>query len=148
METLRLEQSEFLYRRVAKPFEVDGYTVPAGWILRLCVNEAHRDPAVFEDPDRFDPGLRDRAWSRNEYSPFGGHTHGCMGAHLAHFLGPHLRRGARDQVRPGPSCATDRSNAAAATAITGGRARSASVVMRPRDDAPQPPAPVEAIGAA
>jgi cytochrome P450 len=148
METLRLEQSEFIYRRVAKPFEVDGRTIPAGWILRLCVNEAHRDPSVFEDPDRFDPArFRDRAWSRNEYSPFGGHTHGCMGAHLAHFLGRlfveelaigydwtvvrdgPLERGSRHRDHWRPSTLK-------------------RVAMRPRDDAPRPSAPVEAIGAA
>jgi len=88
METLRLEQSEFLYRRVVAPIEIDGRVIPAGWILRLCVNEAHRDPVVFPDPDRFDPRrFLARSYTRNEYSPFGGHTHGCMGAHLAHFLG-------------------------------------------------------------
>jgi len=148
METLRLEQSEFLYRRVAKPIEVDGRTIPAGWILRLCVNEAHRDPSVFEDPDRFDPArFRDRAWSRNEYSPFGGHTHGCMGAHLAHFLGRifveelaigfdwtvvrdgPLERGSRHRDHWRPSALR-------------------RVVMRPRDDALRPQAPVEAIGTA
>jgi cytochrome P450 len=88
METLRLEQSEFLYRRTAKPIEVDGRTIPAGWLLRLCVQESHRDPAVFADPDRFDPSrFVDRAWTRYEYSPFGGHTHGCMGGQLSFFLG-------------------------------------------------------------
>ena len=81
METLRLEQSEYLYRRVARPIDVDGLRIPAGWILRLCVNESHRDPAVFADPDRFDPrrfrsgrtrapstrrsaGTRTAAWAR------------------------------------------------------------------------------------
>jgi len=88
METLRLEQSEFLYRRTAKAIEVDGRTIPAGWLLRLCVQESHRDPAVFPEPDRFDPSrFVDRAWTRLEYSPFGGHTHGCMGSQLAFFLG-------------------------------------------------------------
>ena len=88
METLRLEQSEYLYRRVARPVEIDGCTIPAGWILRLCVNESHRDPAVFPDPDRFDPRrFRARTYSRTEYSPFGAHPHGCMGAHVAFFLG-------------------------------------------------------------
>lgn len=88
METLRLEQSEFLYRRAIAPIELDGCVIPAGWMLRLCVNESHRDPAVFPEPDRFDPGrFRERSYSRVEFSPFGGHTHGCMGAHLAYFLG-------------------------------------------------------------
>jgi len=88
METLRLEQSEYLYRRVARPIDVDGLRIPAGWILRLCVNESHRDPAVFADPDRFDPGrFRTGTYSRTKYSPFGGNAHGCMGAHIAHFLG-------------------------------------------------------------
>ncbi|MFO1308453.1 MAG: cytochrome P450 [Burkholderiales bacterium] len=142
METLRLEQSEFLYRRVAKTFELEGLTIPAGWILRLCVNESHRDPAVFEDPDRFDPGrFRRRAYGRSEYSPFGGHTHGCMGAHLAHFLGRLFveelaigydwtvvrdgpcERGSRhrDHWRPSPA---------------------KRVAMRPLADAAAPPAPV------
>jgi (+)-abscisic acid 8'-hydroxylase len=88
METLRLEQSEFLYRRVGTPFAFEGYTIPAGWLLRLCVNEGHRDAAVFPEPHRFDATrFRDRAYSRNEYSPFGGHAHGCMGGHFALFLG-------------------------------------------------------------
>jgi cytochrome P450 len=88
METLRLEQSEYLYRRVARPIDIDGHHIPAGWILRLCVNESHRDPAVFADPDRFDPPrFQSRAYSRTEYSPFGGLGHGCMGAAIAHFLG-------------------------------------------------------------
>jgi cytochrome P450 len=88
METLRLEQSEYLYRRVSRPIDIDGHRVPAGWILRLCVNESHRDPTVFADPDRFEPQrFLSRAYSRTEYSPFGGHTHGCMGAHVAYFLG-------------------------------------------------------------
>jgi cytochrome P450 len=88
METLRLEQSEYLYRRVARPFAFDGHRFPAGWIVRVCVNESHRDPATFPDPDRFDPQrFRTRAYSRLEYSPFGMPPHGCMGAHVAHFLG-------------------------------------------------------------
>lgn len=88
METLRLEQSEYLYRRTTGPIETEGCTIPAGWILRLCVRESHRDANVFAEPARFDPSrFVDRTWPRHEYSPFGGHTHGCMGGHLALFLG-------------------------------------------------------------
>ncbi len=88
METLRLEQSEFLYRKVAAPISFDGLVIPAGWLLRICTQESHRDPAVFADPERFSPErFRDRAYGRSEYSPFGADAHGCMGARLAHFLG-------------------------------------------------------------
>lgn len=88
LETLRMEQSEFLYRRTVKPIDIDGWRIPAGWILRMCVNESHRDASVFDEPDRWLPErFADRRYSRAEYSPFGGYTHGCMGAHLVHFLG-------------------------------------------------------------
>ena len=79
METLRLEQSEFLYRRVIRTFEYEGMRFPAGWMIRCCINESHRDPAVFPEPDRFDPErFARRAYSREEYAPFGADAHGCM----------------------------------------------------------------------
>jgi cytochrome P450 family 26 subfamily A len=55
METLRLEQSEYLYRKVARPVEFEGFVLPRGWLIRLLIQESHRDPAVFSDPERFDP---------------------------------------------------------------------------------------------
>jgi len=86
-ETTRLEQSEYLYREVVRPFRTSGYNVPAGWLLRVCVQESHRDPAIFPNPDDFDP---DRfigpARSRREFSPFGVDDHGCMGVPMVHFV--------------------------------------------------------------
>ena len=88
METLRLEQSEFLYRTVTRPVEFEGMMIPAGWLVRLCIQESHRDPVVFPEPDRFDlERFARRSYSRTEYSPFGADAHGCMGARLALFLG-------------------------------------------------------------
>lgn len=88
METLRMEQSEFLYRRVTRSFQYDGFTIPAGWMIRFCIHESHRDPSVFPDPDRFDPDrFARRTYSREEYAPFGADAHACMGSHFAHFLG-------------------------------------------------------------
>lgn len=88
METLRLEQSEFLFRRVVRTFECEGMTIPAGWMVRFCIHESHRDPAVFSDPDRFDPErFAGRSFTRDEYAPFGADAHGCMGSHIAHCLG-------------------------------------------------------------
>jgi cytochrome P450 len=88
METLRLEQSEFLYRRVVRPVRHDDVLLPAGWLLRVCIQESHRSADVFEEPDRFDPDrFARRAFSRMEYSPFGLDNHACMGARLALSLG-------------------------------------------------------------
>ena len=88
LETLRMEQSEYLYRRIAQPMQIGPYAIPVGWLLRICVQESHRDASVFDDPDRFDPDrFISRRYSRSEYSPFGADTRGCMGARIAHFLG-------------------------------------------------------------
>ena len=88
LETLRLEQSEFLYRRVLRPLTIDGYTIPAGWLLRVLVQESHRDPEVFAAPDTFDPDrFLQRSFDKSEYAPFGADVHGCMGARLTLFLG-------------------------------------------------------------
>lgn len=88
MEALRLEQSEFVYRRAAHDFEWGGHTIPKGWLIRVCVQESHRDPGVFDDPERFDPDrFLGRTFHREEYSPFGADAHGCMGPAIVHFLG-------------------------------------------------------------
>ncbi len=88
LETLRLEQSEYLYRHVVRPMTIGEYSVPAGWLLRNCIQESHRDPTVFPDPDRFDPDrFVGRVYGKNEYSPFGVDTHGCLGVAMVLFLG-------------------------------------------------------------
>jgi len=89
METLRLEQSEFLYRRVVvRPVRLEDQVLPAGWLLRVCIQESHRNADLFEEPDRFDPDrFARRAFSRMEYSPFGLDSHACMGARLTLSLG-------------------------------------------------------------
>jgi len=88
LETLRMEQSEFLYRRIARSITLGDYRIPAGWLLRICVQESHRDPNVFPNPERFDPNrFLARTFGKSEYSPFGADERGCMGARLALFLG-------------------------------------------------------------
>jgi cytochrome P450 len=82
-ETLRLAQSEYLYRRLLEDVEFDGMTLPKGWLVRLCVRESHRSEAVFENPARFDPDrfLRKKSVV-TEYAPFGYGAHGCNGIAL------------------------------------------------------------------
>ncbi len=88
METLRMEQSEFLYRKVVRPLKVDDLVVPAGWLLRVCVQESHRRNDVFENADTFDPDRFARSdYSWKEYSPFGLDSHACMGVPITLFVG-------------------------------------------------------------
>ena len=88
LETLRMEQSEFMYRRITRPITVDGYRVPAGWLFRHCVQEGHRDPEIFPEPDRFNPDrFAGRTFGRAEFSPFGADNHGCVGRNIVQFLG-------------------------------------------------------------
>ncbi|MEP6506893.1 MAG: cytochrome P450 [Gemmatimonadales bacterium] len=89
METLRLEQSEHLYRFAKRDIEHEGIMIPRGWLVRLCVRESHRDPMVFHDPDEFDPDrFLTRPYTRREYSPFGaGLRHTCLGEGLSRQVG-------------------------------------------------------------
>ena len=87
METLRLAQSEYINRRVLRPFEIDGYRVPQDWWLRVCVNESHRDPAVFANPGAFDPDrFAHCRYTTAEYAPFGMFEHSCLGVQATHAL--------------------------------------------------------------
>jgi len=83
-ETLRLAQSEYVYRRVVSPLEVGGYRIPEGWLLRICVAESHRLDPPFERPDTFDPGrFESRRFGSSEFSPFGLDEHACLGARMS-----------------------------------------------------------------
>jgi cytochrome P450 len=87
METLRMRQSEFIYRAVVCDFDCGGFRIPASWLLRICVWESHRDPKVFSEPDRFNPDrFLGRSYSRSEYSPFGASSHACLASYLVTLL--------------------------------------------------------------
>jgi cytochrome P450 len=89
-ETLRLRQSEFLLRRTTADIELDGFVIPAGWHVRLCIAESHRSPDSFDNPDVFDPDRFLRAQGRSRYAPFGFAPHLCPGEHLTRALGRHF----------------------------------------------------------
>lgn len=87
METLRMRQSEFIYRAVLKDIDFEGYRIPRGWLLRICVWESHRDPGVFAQPDEFNPDrFLGRTYTRNEYSPFGAASHACLATFLVNSV--------------------------------------------------------------
>lgn len=78
-ETLRYDPPVQLVGRVAgDDMTINGVDIPKGDTMMLLLAAAHRDPAVIERPDEFDPG---RAAVR--HLAFGLGPHFCLGAPLA-----------------------------------------------------------------
>jgi cytochrome P450 len=75
-------------RTAKRPLSVEGHHIPAGWLVRICIRESHRDPASFTDPDRFDPDrfLRPPHDPR-AYAPLGLGRHACLGRTLVQVAG-------------------------------------------------------------
>lgn len=70
-------------------FSVAGEHVDAKTIVLLCVWNVHRDPAIWPDPDRFDPGRFAPDAPRRpklSYLPFGLGPRTCIGMTLAGML--------------------------------------------------------------
>jgi cytochrome P450 len=65
-------------RTAAVDTELAGVKIRAGDKVVVWFSSANRDPAVFADPDTFDP-----ARAPNEHLSFGHGPHFCLGAHLA-----------------------------------------------------------------
>jgi cytochrome P450 len=80
-EVLRLSTpTQGMFRIVTKDTEIDGVPVPANARLVVMYSAANRDPAVFEDPDEFDP---DRPQLQRNHLAFGKGIHFCLGAPLS-----------------------------------------------------------------
>jgi cytochrome P450 len=98
-EFLRHDSPLHLFERTAKETaDVAGLHLEPGEKVAALLGAANRDPAVFADPDRFDPG-RDP----NPHLAFGAGIHFCIGAPLARLelqiaLRALLRRHPRLQV--------------------------------------------------
>jgi sterol 14alpha-demethylase len=88
-EVERLRPSAELLMRLAKEDTQFGdYTVPAGWLVQVSQYLGHKLPALFEEPEKFDP-LRfapDRAEDKQHRFAlfgFGGGAHKCTGMNFA-----------------------------------------------------------------
>jgi len=78
MESLRLEQSERLVRRVQRDFVAEGFLFPKGAMVRFCIWESHKLPDAHDCPFDFDPTrFLDTRPSPDRYSPFGADKHQC-----------------------------------------------------------------------
>jgi cytochrome P450 len=102
-EVLRYESPVQGTLRIAREdLELGGRRVRRGQQLILLLGSAHRDPAQFPDPDRFD-----LARQSGEHLAFGSGRHGCLGSALARLeartaLAALLRRYPRLELEPGP----------------------------------------------
>ena len=79
-EAMRFSPVIFMTMRIAvDDVELGGVTIPAGTFVIVNTAAANHDPAVYDEPDRFD--------ITREGAPamltFGGGIHYCLGAHLA-----------------------------------------------------------------
>jgi cytochrome P450 len=87
-ETLRLYPPAWITnRRAIEDDTVCGYRIPAGAMLSISPYVTHRDPALWENPEGFDPDrfTPERAAGRPHYAyfPFGGGPRQCIGKGFA-----------------------------------------------------------------
>lgn len=79
-ESLRLEPAAALVDRYATAERsIAAATIRTGELVRVSITAANRDPAVFDDPDRFDPHRR----NVRRHLAFAHGPHVCLGIHLA-----------------------------------------------------------------
>ncbi len=80
-EALRFEPiTPLTARMLVEPTEVNGVQFPAGTVVMVCSFTGNRDPAVYEEPDRFD--IRAPRETKRMLT-FGAGVHYCVGANLA-----------------------------------------------------------------
>lgn len=82
-ETLRFEAPlQIIARKTREPVTIGDTEIPSGAMVALRVGSANRDPARFDDPDRFDLDRDDKA-----HLSFAVGAHFCIGAPLARLEG-------------------------------------------------------------
>jgi len=85
-ESLRLEPAAAVVDRYATAdTDLRDAQISRGELVRVSISAANRDPAVFPDPNRFDPGrlAPDHGGARRRHLTFAHGPHVCVGVHLA-----------------------------------------------------------------
>ncbi|XP_046356628.2 cytochrome P450 monooxygenase 197-like [Haliotis rufescens] len=85
-ETLRFHPVITNYNKQAVRDDViNGYHIPAGTIVTLCVEALHRNPAYWEEPDEFQPErfLHQEKQENTKWRPFGAGNKMCLGNKFA-----------------------------------------------------------------
>lgn len=85
-ESLRLHPIVPMVGRLLQaPATVGGRTYPKGTVLAPNIYLTHRNPDVWPEPERFDPGRFESKVSPYEFLPFGGGVRRCIGLAFALF---------------------------------------------------------------
>ena len=108
-------------RKVAAPFELGGWTLPAGVHVAPCIYLAHRRPQAWPDPTAFRPErFLGAAPEPYTYLPFGGGVRRCAGAAFAMLEMKEVLRAVarRFALRP-PGRATERMRRGSVTLMPG-----------------------------
>ncbi|MFJ9418049.1 cytochrome P450 [Streptomyces sp. NPDC101227] len=87
-ESMRLyPAAPVISRRAVEATEIGGFAIPAGADVVVAPWVTHRDPGLWEDPERFDPRRftpeREAARHRYAWFPFGGGPRACIGQHFS-----------------------------------------------------------------
>jgi cytochrome P450 len=73
-------------RRLTRPLELGGYSIPAGTAVMPAIAAIHFAPDVYDDPDAFRPErFLEGQPEPNAWIPFGGGVRRCIGAPFAQF---------------------------------------------------------------
>ncbi|MER8184534.1 cytochrome P450 [Kitasatospora sp. NPDC094015] len=82
-EVVRLHGVTLLMRRAVAPVRLNGVTIPAGTEVAFSLYAVHQDPALYPDPERFDPDRwlpeRRAGQPREAFIPFGAGSRQCIG---------------------------------------------------------------------
>ena len=96
------------FRGVVKPFEFNGYHVPAGWMVQYNIHQTHQNDELYPAPAQFDPQrFADEAPRPNPFGliGFGGGPRICIGKSFAlleiKMVLSHLLRHYTWQLEPG-----------------------------------------------
>ncbi|MEM9773762.1 MAG: cytochrome P450 [Chloroflexota bacterium] len=87
-ETTRMHPSAPLQMRIVEEdTELDGYHIPAGWLMMTHYANGHFDPEIWSNPQNFDPERwsNERKEGKNAFNiiGFGGGRHKCTGMGFA-----------------------------------------------------------------
>ncbi|XP_015695026.2 cytochrome P450 87A3-like [Oryza brachyantha] len=72
-----------VFRKTLTDVQVNGYTIPSGWLVMISPMAVHLNPKLFENPLKFDPWRwteEKRSSLLKNYMPFGGGIRLCLGA--------------------------------------------------------------------